>query len=422
MTFSWYKTIVLPLSFLMFTVLSACGNSVVEDANEYILPINEISIPDNVQIIGLGEATHGNIEFQELKKDVFQALMKNAGVRVFVLEGDFGGGQQINDFIINGKGTAKEAVESLDYGIYRTKQMIDLIEWMHNYNQTASNHEKIYFYGNDMQRYDYNKLGLLDYYSTIHPEKSEKYATQLEHVSNDRIHDFTEEELERLDDTIEAILEDLLENEKEYVEQSTQESFDLAQQYATVMKQRTDLSMNENSYARIRDKYLAENLEWIVEFEASRGQRKVFISAHNGHIEKTSAAFGYESMGDYLDEKYGERYFAIGTDFIKSTFQALNRSSEERKNYTLTNNNKLVTSFKNVDPNLFYVDFSHASESPALHDSISTKQRMPNIGDDFSSWKKFIKFFYTLKITPSEAYNGIIIVKDAMPTAVISNR
>ena len=48
--------------------------------------------------------------------------MKMSG---FVLEGDFGAGQQINQFIINGNGTAEETVNALDYGIYQTEQMIE---------------------------------------------------------------------------------------------------------------------------------------------------------------------------------------------------------------------------------------------------------------------------------------------------------
>ena len=122
------RTFVISMMFFLFAVLSGCGKVALEDANKLISPIDQITIPDNVQVIGLGEATHGNIEFQKLKKDVFQALMEHANVRVFVLEGDFGGGQQINDFILNGNGSAKDAVEALDYGIYRTKEMIDLIQ------------------------------------------------------------------------------------------------------------------------------------------------------------------------------------------------------------------------------------------------------------------------------------------------------
>lgn len=414
------NTLVLCFTIFLFAFLSGCGQNVLENANDYILPIDQISIPDDVQIIGLGEATHGNSEFQILKKDVFKALMERENVRVFVLEGDFGGGQQINDFILNGIGTAKDAVEALDYGIYRTKQMIDLIQWMHDYNETANKDEKIYFYGNDMQRYDYNKAGLLDYYSVVNKEASNTFAAQLEHVTNDTMHDLTEDELKEIDKTVDSIIADLQANKNSYVKKSSEADFAFALQYAEMMKQRTDLFMNEESYARIRDKYLAENLEWIVEFEAARGHDKVFVSGHNGHIEKTSAAFGYESMGDYIDEKFGDRYFAIGTDFMKSTFQAYNSGAEERKNYTIKNHNELVSAFKKVEPNIFYVDFEKASDSESLHKIITTEQKMPNIGDDFRAWYKFLKFFYTIKMTPDEAYDGVIIVKEATPTSVIN--
>lgn len=82
----------------------------------------------------------------------------------------------------------------------------------------------------------------------------------------------------------------------------------------------------------MRDEYLANNLQWIVEYEAGEVDDKVLMSAHNGHIEKTSASMaGYKSMGQYLNELYGEAYFAIGTDFGSNTFQAQNAGSGKRK-------------------------------------------------------------------------------------------
>ena len=84
------------------------------------------------------------------------------------------------------------------------------------------------------------------------------------------------------------------------------------------MKQRTQLFLNDGNYMNLRDEYLAENLQWIVEYEATQGHDKVLMSAHNGHIEKTSATMaGYQSMGHYLSEQYKDHYFAIGTDFVK---------------------------------------------------------------------------------------------------------
>ncbi|MFC7687058.1 erythromycin esterase family protein [Ureibacillus sp. GCM10028918] len=405
----------------LFFLLSGCGTvEAVHEADQYVSTIEQIDIPDDIKVIGLGEATHGNIEFQELKKDVFEVLVKNENVRVFVLEGDFGGGQQINQFILNGTGTAEEAVNTLDYIIYKTEQMIDLVQWMHDYNATVSEDRKVYFYGNDMQRYDYNKKGVLDYYKVVNTDAFKKYALQLEHVSNDKMRELTTEELIEINETIENIMLDLQTNENNYVEESSTEAYLFALQYAQILKQRTQLFLNEEDYTKLRDQYLTDNLQWIAEFEEKRGHDKIFITGHNGHIEKTSASLaGYKSMGNYLDELYGEKYFAIGTDFISSEFQAKNGGSGERQIYTLENHNDLVDAFNEVESNVFYVDFENASKSDELLDLMSRKQKMANIGDDFRWWYKTLKTFYTIEITPNEAYNSIIIVKVATPTNII---
>lgn len=414
------KSSFLIAAILLLALLTSCGNKTFDGAERYISNIEEMDIPDGVKIIGLGEATHGNIELQELKKDVFDALIKNENVRVFVLEGDFGGGQQINQFILNGMGTAEEAVNALDYGIYRTEQMIDLVQWMHDYNARVSEDEKVYFYGNDMQRYDYSKKGLLDYYKVVHFDKAEKYAQQLKHVSNNTMYELTPKQLIEIDDVIDNIILDLKSNGEPYIKQSSADAYAFATQYAQILKQRTQLFLNEGKYGKLRDQYLADNLQWIVEFETTHGHDKVFISAHNGHIEKTSASLaGYKSMGHYLDELYGSEYFAIGTDLINSKFQALNQGTNERKMYKLKNHNDLVDAFSEIEQNIFYVGFEKASESKDLLDIITKKQKMMNVGDDFRSWYKLLKMFYTIEMIPKEAYDGVIIIKEATPTTVI---
>ncbi|WP_068985018.1 MULTISPECIES: erythromycin esterase family protein [Lysinibacillus] len=400
--------------------LAGCGKGeAVKDAPKYTSAVEDIDIPNDVKVIGFGEATHGNVEFQTLKKDVFQALIKNENVRVFVLEGDFGGAQQINQFILNGTGTAEEAVKALDYGIYKTEQMIDFVQWMHDYNMTADEKDKIYFYGNDMQRYDFSKKGLLDYYEAVDQDKAKEYAAQLQHVSNKTMRDLKSDQLKELDGNIDAMIKDLQTNKEAYIKQSSKEAYLFAAQYAQIMKQRTQLFLNDSDYMNLRDKYLANNLQWIVEFEAAQGHDKVLMSAHNGHIEKTSANMaGYTSMGQYLDEEYKDAYFAIGTDFVNNTFQAQNGSGE-RKTYTVKHHNALIDAFSEVKENIFYVDFEKASESDELAEILAEKQRMGNIGDDFSFWYKYTQMLYTIKMTPQEAYDGIILVQEATATEVI---
>ena len=66
--------------------------------------IQDISIPKEARIIALGEATHGNVEFQELKLKVFKLLVEKYDVRAFALEGDYGGCEQVNRYIHGGEG------------------------------------------------------------------------------------------------------------------------------------------------------------------------------------------------------------------------------------------------------------------------------------------------------------------------------
>lgn len=73
--------------------------------SEYVQPFDTIQVKDNVKIVGLGEATHGNKEFQQLKRDVFEALVNHNNCRIFALEGDFGGCAKVNDYILGAIGT-----------------------------------------------------------------------------------------------------------------------------------------------------------------------------------------------------------------------------------------------------------------------------------------------------------------------------
>ena len=93
--------------------LTGCGKggSELKDFSTYAQNVVDITIPEEVRIVALGEATHGNKEFQELKLDVFAHLVETTDVRAFALEGDFGGCAKANKYILHNEGTAEEAVK-----------------------------------------------------------------------------------------------------------------------------------------------------------------------------------------------------------------------------------------------------------------------------------------------------------------------
>ena len=81
-----------------------------EEFKKYATNVSALTVPDEAQIVALGEATHGNKEFQQLRLDVLQVLVEQYGVRAFALEGDFGGCEAVNRYIQIGRASCRERV------------------------------------------------------------------------------------------------------------------------------------------------------------------------------------------------------------------------------------------------------------------------------------------------------------------------
>ena len=125
---------------MALTVLAGgCGKAeaAVMEQTTLQTEVESIKVPENVKVVGLGEASHGAKEYQQMKLEVFKALVENNGCRTFIIEGDFGGALKVNDYIHGGQGTAKEVVAEIGFKIYNTQEMADLVEWMREYNQTV---------------------------------------------------------------------------------------------------------------------------------------------------------------------------------------------------------------------------------------------------------------------------------------------
>lgn len=116
------KKIVLLLIALLVMVYCYFGGFTTGDYVDCIEFKDEIVIPSDKRIIALGEATHGNKEFQELKLNIFKKLVEENGVRAFAIEGDFGGCLEVNDYIHGGSGSTLEAVKKIALRFIRLKR------------------------------------------------------------------------------------------------------------------------------------------------------------------------------------------------------------------------------------------------------------------------------------------------------------
>lgn len=99
-------------------------------------PFEEFQIPketlENRKIIGMGEATHSTKEFHQVRRRFFRFLVEELDYRIFAWEASFGETLEINNYVVNGEGTAEEALSSISSPIFRTEEILELVKWVRN--------------------------------------------------------------------------------------------------------------------------------------------------------------------------------------------------------------------------------------------------------------------------------------------------
>lgn len=370
--------------------------------------VDNIKIPEKTKIVALGEASHGNVEFQQLKLSLFQNLVENDGVRAFALEGDYGGCEYVNRYIHGGEGTARQAAAAIGFAIYRTDEMADLISYMRKYNETAKDGDDLRFYGFDMQRWSYNLQYLIEAC-----EKAGIDVTELKKLE-DTEEQHSEYDVEQQSKVITEIKEELQKSDVKDIAQADHLADTLLQNISFGKVFNSALEGNA-----LRDKLMAENVMWILSMEEQRGNSCIFISGHNGHIER-SGNYGTDNrvMGNILSDELGEGYFAIGTDFYKTNCN-LPKNNGNRITHTFYSYDPLAKAAKKAGYDMCWLDFSKVPENSKLKEQISDSIFMGSLGEGYSPFfMSLIPRSYRISKTPEALYDGMIFVTNAHPIEI----
>lgn len=389
----------------------------IPETEKYAVSVSEFAIPDGTTIVGLGEASHGNVEFQELKLEVFKNLVENYGYKAFGLELDFGEGLLLNDYIQGGESTAEEILLQSSFMIYHTKQMAALIDWMREYNQTAPEDGKLRFYGFDMQNGSPGALRLTDYCRKHGDLGIDSELLEIEALTDTEV--WVEDEeipaVKKALETVRLALEKKHPNDTEYPS--------ILHACDALIQQMGSYDVKAEDYSNYRDQCMAENVGWILEQESLHGNDKLMIAAHNGHISR-SWMDGCSTFGGRLSDTYGDAYYAVGTDFFTADIN-INTSSMDSEEYVRSNHHfcsadPLAYQAKYMDDGMYYLDFSTVpEESKKLYGQIYKETPMGNIGEGYSwVWYLFPNRVYRPSQVPAEMYDAMIFVYDNTPIEI----
>lgn len=296
---------------------------------------------ENVQIVGLGEATHGTKEFFQMKHRMIEFLVKEMGFTVIALELNSNGANNINKYILSGKGDIYYALASQGLLVWNTEEIINMIEWLRDYNQTVPDDRKVRFMGFDFR---VNWVG--DNFDVI-----KEYLKRVDLKSANQ-NDSLLNLVKKIDSgSIKGINTDSCKNEflkffanfsinkGDYVQHTSKNEYENILQRLAYITQ--NLCWNHISgynarelyteKVKLRDYYMSSN--FMSFFQNEKPNTKFIVWAHNGHISKagpSSENGNIKCFGNYLNEAYGKKYYAFGFSFDKGSFQSYGYSDERK--------------------------------------------------------------------------------------------
>ena len=167
---------------------------------------------------------------------------------------------------------------------------------------------------------------------------------------------------------------------------------------------------------------MAENIMWILKQEEARGNGRIFISGHNGHVKKSG---NYDAnnkvMGNLLADEIGNEYFVIGTDFYKTTCNLPAGEVGKRKNHIFYSYDPMAKASKKIGFDISYLDFEKIPDSSELKKQVSECGWMGSLGETYSTLYRILPRGYRVWASPAELYDAMIYVSDAHPIKVIED-
>ena len=259
-------------------------------------------------IVSLGEQTHVNREFHRANCRMIEFLVSEMGFTVFGIEANFAGGMAINDYIVDGKGTAERALGALLYSAWYTGPILEMVEWMREYNSTHE--KKVRFYGFDNKPGYMSAQAVSNYIKKIDgPKDYDEILSVLMNPWTARY--FSQGPKDKIPPVMEKLkkLISYLESQKPAGKMPQRKEWSLAVQHARLVLQHLEFWHTKPSLSEasdMRDRQMAENARWIRDYEDGAKMILWAASPHAGAMRGTG------NMGDHLRRMYGDDMVVIG--------------------------------------------------------------------------------------------------------------
>lgn len=397
----------------------------------------------DVRIVGLGEATHGTREFFQFKHRMVEFLVRELGFTVFALEVQYFKCLPLNEYVLHGSASDDpvKLVKANLSGIYQTEEVLALVQWMREYNQTVPPERRVRFQGFDVQTPHRAAAAVMAYLKRVAPA----YVPTAQKVINQTAPREWQKfwlaysqrpalQKSRLRAQLLQLIGYLAAQQARFVRLTSDAEFETALQAARILVQSDEIrntpAAQQQGVGDKRDQHMAETVEYLLQRE--RPDTKLILWAHNFHLWMLQPSSGsnlhtamraalkhnqllFKPLGSYLREVFGPRYYAFGLVFDQGSFQAVavedGLESMEPKEFTLGPAPVGSGGWQMSQAGLgdFVVDLRAESNDPTVTEWLGTPQLFRYAGADFSA--RWPEKEYTLPLVMRGHFDGLIFIQ-----------
>lgn len=259
-----------------------------------LTPIGEMIA--NANFVAIGEPVHTSHGFYQAKCRLIKYLIEYKGFRTIAFEDNWSSLFIANQYLLEGSGTAKNALLNFSHHVWHDKAILDLLEWTRNYNLEHPQ-APVGIYGFDIQ--DPKE-------SIIYLKKALSANNKHTNLNNQLLNWYDKMDQSQIQD--DKVCDNSLFKNLSSLDPELSEDFPYFKLAVLTIKNSClrEYQTNINKKIILRDKGMAEALLEMHDLEAPT--TKTIIWAANGHVNKLPST---NSMGSYLTKTLGDNYKTI---------------------------------------------------------------------------------------------------------------
>ena len=276
----------------------------------------------DARVVMLGEPTHGNREVFQLKHRLLEFLVEEMDFTAFVLETPMAESFDVHEYVTTGVGTPERALAAAHVWPWDTEEVAALLAWMRAYNATPGKPRELSFYGFDMQSCERACRGTLDYLQRVDPEFAAEFRAAAGHLAvsfsdsdTSGYRPWVERDADAaVQQAVDAALGRIDAQREAWSAATGAADWEIARQHARLLHRYVEAGRDDGAeWNVVRDRTMAENLQWILAREGPKG--KIVVWAHNSHVSNDAPMYHGQNVpfaGHYMRRALGDEVVIVG--------------------------------------------------------------------------------------------------------------